>query len=116
MPSSLVQLAAAARSGARASDSAAATVHERVAARYGLHADARPPIGESARSELERRMGEAMLQGDPVPLSEVGYWLKLVRWAATSADATALEEADDVEAMEAAQAREADARRRPRGA
>jgi hypothetical protein len=54
-----------------------------VSAAQALSADARPPVGEGARQKLEERIGDA-IKGAPVTLEELGYWLKLVRWAATS--------------------------------
>jgi len=57
-----------------------------VAATWTVYTDVRPPMGEQARRILEERI-EAVIRGAPLTPAELDYWLKLVRWAATSAGA-----------------------------
>lgn len=63
-----------------------------VSAVYGLSADVRPPMGEDARRTLETRI-EAVLSGAPLTPAELDYWLRLVKWAATTGRDAAAEDA-----------------------
>jgi hypothetical protein len=57
-------------------------------------------MGEAARQKLQERIEDA-IKGAPVTLEELGYWLKLVRWAATKdVAAVALEAASQIESTD----------------